>query len=197
MAETKLLQRVFYALQMAWKYRRKLRCYLSDPQLQIKSVTELTLEYLQKLQIKVLVLDFDGVLGADHALLPASFVKPWLDQVYQHYQDKLFILSNKPLAPREANLKACYPKLNFVKGVAKKPYPEGLLLIQNQTQVDKDQMLFCDDRLLTGVLAAELAQIKVLWLTQPIQDFKKRFWHELFFASLRRMDRGFLWLLGH
>lgn len=196
MNETKLLERVCYALNMGWKHRKTLGCYLHDAKLQIKKVNDLSIEHLQEIQVEVLVLDFDGVLGADHAWVPADFIKPWLDQVYQHYQDKLFILSNKPLSAREVYLQTHYPKLGFIKGVAKKPYPEGLLLIKQKTQVRGEHILFCDDRLLTGILAAELAGVKALWVTKPIKNFMTRFWQEIFFMILRLIDRVFLWMFG-
>jgi uncharacterized protein len=196
MTKTKLFPRILYAMQMGWRYRGRLKKYLTDPHLQIKSVTDLTLAHLQQLEVQILVLDFDGVLGHDHALEPAEAVKPWLMEMYQYYQDKLFVLSNKPLNFREIYLKEHYPKLQFIKGIAKKPYPEGLLLVKNKANVLGEHILFCDDRLLTGILAAELAGIKALWVTRPIRNFVTRFWHEVFFALLRCSERVFLRVFG-
>jgi predicted HAD superfamily phosphohydrolase YqeG len=192
MAQVKLFQRIGYSFKMGWRKRKALKDYLHNPTKQIKSVTELTPERLQQEGAQVLVLDFDGVLGPDNELIPNDNIKLWLDQVYSIFHDKLFILSNKPLSTREDYLKIHYPKLQFIKGVAKKPYPEGLQLIQTKTGTPGANIIFCDDRLLTGVLAAELASVKVLWVTNPIRNFSDRFWHEVFFAGLRMMDRAFL-----
>jgi HAD superfamily phosphatase (TIGR01668 family) len=181
---------------MGWRYRKALKKYLDLPNLQLSTVNALKLDWLKQEQIQALVLDFDGVLAGDHALMPLEVVKPWLEAMYNYYQERLFILSNKPLPLRQAYLAEHYPKLQFIKGVAKKPYPEGLELIKTKTGLSGAYILFCDDRLLTGVLAAELAQVRVLWVTQPFHNLCGRFWHELFFICLRIIDRNFLRLFA-
>lgn len=196
MVEQHLFRRIFFSIKQAWHYRRRLHAYLEDPKLQIKNVAMLDSARLQNEGVHVLVLDFDGVLGSDHALQPRADLLPWLDTMYAYFQDRLFILSNKPLAAREQHLKLKYPKLQFVKNVAKKPYPEGLLKIKALTKVSGECMLFCDDRLLTGILAAQLAEVRSLWVTEPCRDFAGRLWHELFFAALRFIDRCFLRVCG-
>lgn len=192
----KLFQRIGFAVRQAWLHRERLKHYLDDPALQIKSVNLLSLSRLQSEGIRVLVLDFDGVLGPDRALVPSEAFVSWLDQMYAHYQDKLFVLSNKPLVVREQHLKEKYPRLQFIKGVLKKPYPDGLALIKSMTNESGNHILFCDDRLLTGILAAELAGVRALWVTDPCRDFSGRFWHEAFFAFLRLIDRNFLRACG-
>lgn len=196
MQSPNLLTRVKYSIAMGWRYRKNVGAYLFDKNLQLNTITDLSLARLQKSQIQVLILDFDGVLGPDNALAPIDQVKPWLDQIYQYYQDRLFVLSNKPLPFREMYLEKHYPELQFIKNVAKKPYPDGLLLIKHKVGVMSAHILFCDDRLLTGILAAELADVKALWIKKPYRNFIKRFWQELFFTYLRFFERTFLKLFG-
>lgn len=192
MPQAKLFQRIMYSFKMGWHKRKALKDYLHNPKKQINSVIELTPERLQEEGAQVLVLDFDGVLGPDNSLEPIENIKTWLDQVYSIFNDKLFILSNKPLPAREAYFKTHFPQVQFIKGVAKKPYPEGLQVIQSKTKTPAQNIIFCDDRLLTGILAAEIAGVKAFWVINPIRNFRGRFWHELFFACLRRLDRVFL-----
>jgi len=184
--------RIWYALTASWRKRYVLKQYLCKPSLQIKTVEALTLRALQQQEIKVLILDFDGVLGPDHALGPLPTLIPWLNEMYQHFEDQLYILSNKPLPARAAFFAEHYPKVQFIKNVAKKPFPDGLLYIQSLSGVATTQMLLCDDRLLTGILAAELAGIKALWVTEPCRDFMGRFLHEAFFSLLRLLDKAFI-----
>ena len=192
MLKTKTPNRILYSLKASWQHRRALKTYIDNPYLQIKTLTDLNLSRLQMENIQVLVLDFDGVLGPDHAEQPLAKFIPWLDEMYQHFQAQLFIFSNKPLASRAHFFQTRYPKIEFIKNVAKKPFPDGLNLIRTKTGLSGAQILLCDDRLLTGILAAELAEIKAFWVTEPCRNFIGRFWHELFFTLLRFLDKNFI-----
>ncbi len=59
-----MILRTLYAITNAWHYRKILKKYVLEPQLQIANVIELKPEQLLQQNINALVLDFDGVLAA-------------------------------------------------------------------------------------------------------------------------------------
>jgi predicted HAD superfamily phosphohydrolase YqeG len=186
------MSRFSYTFLQSFRHRKALRPYLHAGH-QLESVTALTPALLDQAGIHVLVLDFDGVLSAHGAAAPTAAVYTWLTHFAQIWSGEIFILSNKPNATRQAFFQDHFPRIGFIAGVAKKPYPEGLTKICALTGRPGTEVLMIDDRLLTGILAACLANTKALLLSRPLKNFGgKQGLHEFFFSCLRGID--WLWL---
>ncbi len=183
------MRRLIFTFQALIHKRRELRFFLNDPTLSCETVLDITPALLQARQIDILVLDFDGVLAPHNGatLLPQVFT--WLQNLEKNWPFALFIFSNKPSAKREAYFKQHFPKIGFIKNVARKPYPEGLIQLQKDHQIAGKHILMVDDRLLTGILAALLAGTEGLFIRNPYQNFKAHPIKEAGFHLLRRMDR--------
>ena len=143
--------------------------------------------------IKVLVLDFDGVLGAHAEPEVQQEVKLWLEQVNQSFgAENIFILSNKPTTERSRYFSEHFPGINFITAQRKKPYPDGIQAIIQRTGLDSKYLLVVDDRLLTGVLAGVISNVQARWITKPYQNFNKRPIREVFFHILRKLEK-YVW----
>jgi len=184
-----MLKRIGYTLKMAWRYRQDLGTIARNKSL---ATTQIQPQYLQQ-QAKVLVLDFDGVLAAHGAIAALPTVEKWLDQCVQHWGiEQIFILSNKPMPSRIAYFAKRYPKLRFITGVAKKPYPDGLRFICERYGFQAKELVLLDDRLLTGMLASCIAGTQAIYIYPAYRDFKAHPIKEGFFAGLRLSERQFL-----
>jgi predicted HAD superfamily phosphohydrolase YqeG len=185
-----MIKRIFYSLSQAWRYRRKLISINQNQTQQAESISSLDCQELYQQGIRALILDFDGVLANHGEIGPAEFLKSWLAQaIMQFGENKLFILSNNPIPGRLAYFATHYPQIQFVNSPRKKPYPDGVLKISQLAGLSSDKILLVDDRLLTGILAAVIANAKVMYITQPLIDWRKRPIREAFFASLRWLER--------
>ena len=145
---------------------------------------------LKQQGVRVLVLDFDGVLAAHGELQPTQELHPWLhDAIKQFGSEQIFILSNKPLPSRIAYFKQHFPGVRYISAVKKKPYPEGLEKIITLTKQTPEALRLVDDRLLTGGLAACIAKVPLIYINHPYVNLSKRPIQELFFMSLRFIER--------
>lgn len=154
---------------------------------------DVTQDHLESLDIKLLVLDFDGVMASHGETIPRSEVLSWLTELIQSWPSlKLAILSNKPLPERQAFFAAHYPQVVFKLAADKKPYPTGLQELAKQCSVPIRQVLLIDDRWLTGMLASLLAGAQGLYIQKPYVDFRARPVTEFFFAFLRALERFFI-----
>lgn len=145
------------------------------------------LQALSNKGIRVLILDFDGVLAPHAEVRPLPEVNKQLQEAQALFQ--VFILSNRPCPKRIALLKAAYPKIQSVVVNEKKPYPAGFQYVKKHSHCSPNQILMVDDRLLTGVLMAVSQSAPACWINQPYQDFRKRPFQEAFFAGLRWLDK--------
>jgi hypothetical protein len=171
------------------RYRHQLATIYQDSHSHPRSIHCSPAE-LKKQGIKVLVLDFDGVLAADGELLPNAEIQPWLQECIQHFgATQIFILSNRPLPTRIAYFNTHYQGIRWIKEVRKKPYPDGLQQIITLTKQLPQTIMLLDDRLLTGALAACLTQVKVTLVTHPYANWWKRPLRETFFTLLRFSER--------
>jgi len=184
-----LLKRIIFTLQMMHCYRHLLakivRTGLSNYQLSHISPSRLKLK-----GITVLVLDFDGVLAAHGEQHPVPELQSWLHEAVKTFgSNHLFILSNKPLPERITYFNQHYAGVQCIADVKKKPYPDGLQKIIDLTGQSPGTVMLVDDRLLTGCLAASIAGISVTYITRPYVRLSKRPLQELFFMTLRFLER--------
>lgn len=144
-------------------------------------------------KVKVLALDFDGVLSPHGFAAPVPQAQEWLARCATIFgEDKLFILSNKPTQARKEWFDRHFPGIRFISGVKKKPFPDGLNKIGELARVPLASILMVDDRLLTGCLAALVAGASPCYIRKPFISFSHNIFAEVFFMLLRTAERRFV-----
>lgn len=143
--------------------------------------------------IAVLALDFDGVLSHHGAPAPLPEAVAWMKRCEAVFGgDRIFILSNKPTDERRRWFTENFPDMRFISGVRKKPFPDGLYKTGELAGVPLSSIMMVDDRLLTGCLAALTAGARPCYIRRPYVSFRHRPLAELFFISLRTLERCFV-----
>lgn len=185
-----MILRTIYTLKQSWRFKTQLKKYITDPTLQLKSVRDLTAEYLAAKNVQALVLDFDGVLAAHGEPTPRAENLEWLQEFSRRYAPhKIYVLSNKPNPERITYFQDHFPSIEFVKAARKKPYPDGMVQIENLAGLPAAQIMIVDDRLCTGILAAIITGAQGCWITVPYINLRGRFFAELGFIILRWLER--------
>ena len=175
--------------------RRELRSLLQETP-SGRSVLEIVPEEFGLRGIRVLALDFDGVLAPHGGDQPLPDVEAWLRQMVAVCgAERVFILSNRPEGPRVAWFHEHLPGVRFISEVRKKPYCEGLAKTGQLASVPLSAILMVDDRLLTGCLAAICAGSTPWYVRAPFVDLRNNFHKELFFMLLRWGERLFVRVL--
>lgn len=185
-----MIKRIIYTLSMLRTHRHSLSqvCRMTPYRYQ---TTHIDPQQLQALGIKVLILDFDGVLAPHGDLQPLLELQHWLEKCIDTFgEHNIFILSNKPMPQRIDYFKQHYTGIQFIIAKKKKPYPDGLQQIIQLTGKPSTELMLVDDRLLTGVLAACIAKVNTTYITRPYICIKQRPVAELFFISLRNLERN-------
>ncbi|MDD2852410.1 MAG: hypothetical protein PHY09_11025 [Desulfuromonadaceae bacterium] len=140
--------------------------------------------------ISALALDFDGVLANHGNTMPLPEAIAWLQRCEATFGgDSIFILSNKPTTERREWFAEHFPSVQFISGVRKKPYPDGLKKTGELAGVPLSSILMVDDRLLTGCLAALIAGAGPCYIRSPYVSYATRPVAELFLGLLRRAER--------
>lgn len=172
-----------------WRHRMELRRILTETPVDT-SIGSLDPARLKAAGIAALALDFDGVLANHGAPAPLPEAIEWLERCQECFGgERIFILSNKPTEGRRSWFGQRFPAFRFVSGVAKKPFPDGVLTCARLAGVDASAVLMVDDRLLTGCLAALNAGAVPCYIRRPYIALQQRPLAELFFWLLRRMER--------
>jgi uncharacterized protein len=181
-----MLARLFYSLYHAFDHRRCLSTVSTA-----KTICDININFLKNQGIKIIVLDFDGVLAAHGETFPQSDTEQWLIKCIAIFgKDQVFILSNNPFTERQRYFEEL--GVRFITGFKKKPYPDGLNFIISQTNENKEKIILIDDRLLTGILATCLAQTKGILIIEPYRNFSKHLIKESFFSFLRFIEKLFV-----
>jgi len=157
------------------------------------SITNIEPARLHNEGIRILALDFDGVLSPHGSGAPIPEAVGWLRRCASVFgEDHLFILSNKPTQERKEWFAENFPALRFISGVRKKPFPDGLNKIGELSQAPLSSILMVDDRLLTGCLAAITASARPCYIRKPYVALSDNFFTEMFFVSIRCAERLFI-----
>ena len=150
----------------------------------------LSSNFFEEHDIRILALDFDGVMASHGENIPSNEVLVWLERLIQWFpEENIYILSNKPTIIRKHFFQKAFPKINFICDIPKKPYPDGIKLISHHSGSNYKNIALIDDRLLTGCLACIIAGARAVWITKPYVNFKKRPISELCFFILRLVDK--------
>lgn len=181
-----MLNRIFFTLSQSLKHYSAIHQLKQNS---VNTIADIVYHELVEKNIKILALDFDGVLASHGEDVPNKIAEDFLNTVYALFQNKIFILSNKPTEIRKQYFQKHYPEITFIKAVKKKPYPDGLNKIIELAQAKPEEVVLVDDRLLTGGLAAILANTQVIYIRKPFIGFAKRPIKELVFQCLRVAER--------
>jgi predicted HAD superfamily phosphohydrolase YqeG len=147
-------------------------------------------ERIKESGVTVMALDFDGVLAPHGRSEPIPEAAKWLSTCCSCFgEDHIYILSNKPTDERRAWFSSNFPGIRFISGVRKKPYPDGLLKVIEQSGARGEEVMLLDDRLLTGVLATCLAGTMITYINKPYIDIRGNPVQEMFFASIRAVEQ--------
>jgi len=188
-----LIEHVNYALKMGWHFRKALRQYKISDELHAPTLFDLDLAALKASGVKVLALDFDGVLASHGEENPALESVTWLHHCLIFWPaSSIYIVSNRPTLKRAEFFSREFPGIQFVRGARKKPYPDALLSLFEKAQVLPNSVCVVDDRLLTGILGALIVGAQARWITRPMVSLKKRPLTESFFWTLRFLERHYV-----
>ncbi len=174
---------------LGFRFRRQLGRLLRETP-RDRSILALDPDRLKADGIRALALDFDGVLAHHGAPCPIPEAIDWLKHCEAVFGGgMIFILSNKPTEGRRQWFSKHFPAFRFISGVRKKPYPDGLVKTAELAGVPPPSILMVDDRLLTGCLAALVAGARPSYIRSPYYSFSNRPVAELFFMTLRKIER--------
>jgi predicted HAD superfamily phosphohydrolase YqeG len=189
LAFMELFNRITYTLHMLRRYHVELMTVYNS-RIRNLRVSHLSPAVLKQQGVEVLVLDFDGVLAAQGESKPADDLHDWLKLCVNTFgATQIFVLSNNALASRIQYFQNHFAGIQYIVGSKKKPYPDGLQEIISLTNQPAKSLMLVDDRLLTGILAACISNVPVTYITKPYVNFSKRPVEELFFTSLRVLER--------
>jgi hypothetical protein len=183
------MNHVLYGFIAGFKSRCRLAAILRSAPAGV-TVVAISPEQLKLQGIKVVALDFDGVLAPHGRTEPLPEAGNWLSRCCAVFgEEMVFILSNKPTQERREWFQSRHPGVRFISGVRKKPYPDGLDQVIRISGVQPHEVTLLDDRLLTGVLATCLAGTRVVYINAPYVDLAGNPFKELFFILLRTVER--------
>ena len=126
---------------------------------------EVSVEFLQQLSVRGVILDIDNTLEPYENALPGEKVLAWLNSLY-NVGIKTAIVSNNnkervELFNSEISMPAYYK--------AGKPLKKNILRAMADIGTDKSETIFIGDQILTDVWAAHNAGIRAI-LVHPIKD---------------------------
>lgn len=134
------------------------------PDYYLKSITDITPDFLKGNNIKALILDVDNTLTTHNCQTPADGVPQWLEFMKKS-GIALIIVSNNSyerVLPFAEKL-----KLDFISD-GKKPLPVGNNKAIKSLGLDKSQVAVVGDQVFTDILGGKFGRIKTI-MTRPIE----------------------------
>ena len=140
------------------------------PNTYFSKIQEITIEYLIKNKIKVLILDMDNTLIDKNRNIPEEIEK-WVKEL-KGQGTKLYILSN---TNNKEKIEKVAKKLQIpYKYFAKKPLKAGFLNIQREVGEKSDRIAVVGDQIFTDIIGGNRCNMHTI-LVEPIN--KKEYWY--------------------
>lgn len=140
------------------------------PKLYLNSVKDITIEILNKNNIKALILDIDNTLIDYYKNLSEGIIK-WAEGLKQQ-GIILYILSN---TNKEEKVSTVAEKLKIeYEFFAKKPFKKGFIKIQKKLNIPESNIGVVGDQIFTDVIGGNRCNMFTI-LVDPID--KKDFWY--------------------
>lgn len=141
------------------------------PNVHLKSVLEITIEFLHKNQINALILDVDNTLIDYDKNLQLEIIE-WAKNLKAN-NIKLYILSN---TNNKEKVELVAKKLGIqYKHFAMKPLKRGFKYVQKETNMKPENIAVVGDQIFTDVLGGNRSKMFTI-LVDPIDD-KKEYWY--------------------
>jgi len=134
------------------------------PNYYLKSITDITPDFLKKNKINALILDVDNTLTKHNCQEPANGIPQWLELMKKNGVSLIIVSNNtyERVLPFAQML-----KLDFIAD-GKKPLPVGNNKAIECLGIDKSQVAIVGDQVFTDVLGGKLGRIKTI-MTRPIE----------------------------
>ena len=139
------------------------------PKAYLKNVREITIEFLNKNNIKALILDVDNTLIDYYKKLPQENIT-WANNL-KNNGIKLYILSN---SNKKEKVKNVSKKLDIpYEYFAKKPFKKGFLKVQKILKIEPQNIGVVGDQIFTDIIGGNRCKMYTI-LVDPVN--KKDFW---------------------
>ncbi len=150
------------------------------PNAYLKNVQKITIDFLNKNNIKALILDVDNTLIDYYKNLSEDVVK-WARSL-QDKGIKMFILSNTNKKEKVETVakKLEIPYINF----AKKPSKKGFLQVKEKLNLDCENIGVVGDQIFTDVIGGNRCQMYTI-LVDPVTE--KDYWYTAWKRPLENM----------
>lgn len=140
------------------------------PDVLLEKVEDISINLLQKNNIKALILDVDNTL-IDYKKNLSKSIIDWSKEM-KKYDIKLYILSNTNDKEKVENVakKLEIPYINF----AKKPLKGGFIKVQKILQESSNNIAVVGDQIFTDIIGGNRCKMFTI-LVEPIE--KKEYWY--------------------
>ena len=140
------------------------------PDVLLEKVEDISINLLQKNNIKALILDVDNTL-IDYKKNLSKSIIDWSKEM-KKYNIKLYILSNTNDKEKVENVakKLEIPYINF----AKKPLKGGFIKVQKILQESSNNIAVVGDQIFTDIIGGNRCKMFTI-LVEPIE--KKEYWY--------------------
>lgn len=149
------------------------------PTLFKKSIFEITVEVLNKIEIKGIILDVDNTLTMHHCKEPYDGITDWLSKI-KSSGFKVIIASNN--TKKRVSEFAKLLDLDYVS-MSCKPFPFGLKRAYKVLGTKPKQTVIIGDQLFTDILGGNFLGIKTI-LVDPFEPEKN-----VFFRVKRKLEK--------
>ena len=150
------------------------------PKLYCEKITDITIDYLKKNNIKGLILDVDNTLIDYSSRKYSKEIKAWVKEL-KRKDVKVYILSNS-LSYKTVSRVAKELGMQYTYN-AKKPFLKGFEDIKNKEKISKNEMIMIGDQMFTDIWGGNRFGIKTI-LVSPIE--KKERIHTRFKRPIER-----------
>lgn len=152
------------------------------PNIKFHRITDITVEFLNKKNIKGLILDVDNTLSTHHGMSLVEGLEEWISAM-EEAGIKLIILSNS----KERRVKPFAEKIALdYSSLGCKPLPFGYMKVKRRLGLKRKEIATVGDQMFTDVMGGNLYGITTIMTDLILAEDK------LSFKIRRKLEKKFL-----
>lgn len=141
-------------------------CKIFIPYGHAQNIYEIPIEFYKKLNIKVLMMDLDNTLDSYKLYTPTERAVNYIEELKKNDIRPIVVSNNKG---KRVKSYADALNIEYVSG-ARKPLPFKLNKAINTFGINREELLFIGDQMMTDVLATHFARVRMILTEKLVKE---------------------------
>lgn len=131
-----------------------------------QNIYEIPIDFYKKLGVKVLMMDLDNTLDSYKLSIPTERAAKYVEEIKNSGIRPIVVSNNRG---KRVKSYADALGIEYINS-ARKPFPNALNRVIKEKEINRDELLFVGDQMMTDVLATHFAHVRIILTEKLVKE---------------------------